>query len=174
MGYFVMVALAYGWVAAIFWVSLLLVARLVCAIFSSRSRRLLRQRWMFSFFLGAFCFLIFMSLVPVGAPPMRALKLARSINQMVQLQTAILAYETEYGSPPPTNKNAALIKILTGGKSTDNPRGIAFITIKPSDVNEKGEMVDSWQRPFSISMADPDLPIIFSSTPEVILEVPDR
>ena len=55
-----------------------------------------------------------------------------------------------------------LIKILMGG----NRRGIEFLTLKKSDINNEGEMLDAWGTPFRIDMADPQHPKIRSAGPD--------
>jgi len=65
---------------------------------------------------------------------------------VTNIQTAILAYQTEYGIPPEAASNFRLVKVLTG----DNPRKIEFLSLKPSQLNPDGEIIDPWGTPFQI------------------------
>jgi hypothetical protein len=94
---------------------------------------------------------------------------AKASNQIIQICTACQNYATEYGTLPPTSENYRLIKILSG----DNPRGIPFITLRPSDLSPNGEMIDPWKTPFRITF-DPDSKVhVVSAGPDKIFGTPD-
>jgi hypothetical protein len=152
---------------AFFGIPLLCFVEFGWALFSSRQRKVIFRRWiLYAMPVVAWLPLCVFCLY-AGSAAMRAAKTARTRNEMEQIRTAIFAYETEYDEPPPTDKNAALMKILTGKVSTGNPRGIAFLTVSPRDMNSAGEMVDAWQKPFLISLADPDHPTILTPSLEI-------
>jgi hypothetical protein len=65
--------------------------------------------------------------------------------ELNQIQTAVLAYYTEYAGMPVTSDTASLIKTLMG----DNLRGITFLALKASDLNSAGEILDPWERPIA-------------------------
>ena len=88
---------------------------------------------------------------------------------MGQVQTAISSYQTEYGVPPPGNDNASVVRALEG----DNPRKIEFLTVKESDKNSKGEILDAWSFPLQITMTDPSHPLIRSIAPDKFVNIPD-
>ena len=55
---------------------------------------------------------------------------ARAKNDVTQIATAVLAYETEYGRLPDhtgTNVDESLMDILTGADADKNPRKIVFL-----------------------------------------------
>ncbi|MFY8216133.1 MAG: prepilin-type N-terminal cleavage/methylation domain-containing protein [Chthoniobacterales bacterium] len=90
-------------------------------------------------------------------------------NDVVQIATAITAYETEYGKLPPVSGtvDASLINILmppTGGTApVDNPRRIIFLEVpstkakgnkdrgaKSGQLNGSGAFLDPWGVAYSI------------------------
>jgi hypothetical protein len=73
-------------------------------------------------------------------------------NELSQVQTAVLCYLTEYNVYPAATNNAAFVKILTGATKVQNSRGIEFLSIKPSDMNAKGELLDPWGTPLQLSL----------------------
>ncbi len=70
-------------------------------------------------------------LFPAGQSAINAAKKTTAKNQVVQIATAITAYETEYGRLPPgtfTTVNATLASILcTTTATSNNPRGLIFL-----------------------------------------------
>jgi hypothetical protein len=86
---------------------------------------------------------------------------------VVQIATAVTAYETEYGKlpgvtgaadPPPGNVTSQFIKILTGEDTNNNPRGIVFIEVqeakpaaKRSGTNGTG-FIDPWGNSYQIAI----------------------
>ncbi len=87
---------------------------------------------------------------------------AQAKNDVVQIATAITAYETEYGRLPGTGTtdttqdvNKALVETLSGITTNNNPRKIVFIEVqerKPdivgkggkSGTNSSGNFFDPW------------------------------
>jgi hypothetical protein len=144
------------------------VFRFAFAIFSPKLRITIRQERRSHLLLVITSVAILLAtVVPlrIGIQAIHAAKVARTKNEASQLQTAILGYYTEYAEMPHTTDNATLIKLLTGNNPRGNPRGIAFLSVSPRDMNGKGEMVDAWQRPFRVSFADPDNVAVTSDPP---------
>jgi len=95
---------------------------------------------------------------------------AQAKNDVVQIATAITAYETEYGRLPttgandsPQDVNLALVQTLTGITTNNNPRKIVFIEVqerKPnivgkggkSGTNSSGNFVDPWGGQYRVAM----------------------
>lgn len=76
------------------------------------------------------------------------------------LHTAMIVYATAYKKVPPFDGNV-LLKVLAGDDINGaNPRNLCFLTPKPTkkgilwgvssygDINDKGELIDGWGRPF--------------------------
>ena len=149
-------------------------ARFGYAIFSPKLRETIRKQWLSHTLLAAASLAIVLALfwevtVAVDAVDTH-IKLVKTRNEASYLTTAILSYETEYGEAPAKSENAALVKILTG----DNQRGIAFLMVSPSEMNAKGDMIDAWQKPFRISLADPDHPVIVSDMAQSVHDATTR
>ncbi len=102
----------------------------------------------------------------VGIKTSRA---ARTQNQMSQITTAFLNYETEYGVPPPALDPAGFIRALVDA----NPRRIAFLNVSPKDVDSQGHALDSWGTPFAITYPEPGQLSIRSAGPDRIWGTPD-
>ncbi|MCX6959159.1 MAG: type II secretion system protein [Verrucomicrobia bacterium] len=69
-------------------------------------------------------------LFPAGQSAINAAKKTTAKNQVVQIATAITAYETEYGRLPPgtfTTVNPTLVSILCTANDANNPRGLIFL-----------------------------------------------
>lgn len=78
------------------------------------------------------------------------------LRAVVQIERGVRFYEVEYGTLPPANDNAGLIKALTG----DNPRSIKFEVFDPTQLNAEGELLDPWGTPFQVSIdAEPRIHI---------------
>jgi prepilin-type N-terminal cleavage/methylation domain-containing protein len=92
---------------------------------------------------------------------------AQAKNDVVQIATAVTAYETEYGRLPTnvTTVNSTLVRILTGQDDTGNPRKIVFMEVaerKPSNApagkagksgtNSSGDFVDPWGFSYAIAL----------------------
>ncbi len=80
---------------------------------------------------------------------------AQAKNDVTQIATAIVAYETEYGRLPVATESASdvnsdLVNILTGATgNTNNPRKIAFLEVQAakkgkSGTNSSGDFLDPW------------------------------
>jgi prepilin-type N-terminal cleavage/methylation domain-containing protein len=86
---------------------------------------------------------------------------AQAKNDVVQIATAVTAYETEYGRLPPDPGDSvtrAFIQTLTGEATNDNPRTITFIEVgeakgKKSGTNSSG-YVDPWGNIYKIALDD--------------------
>jgi len=77
-------------------------------------------------------------------------------NQVVQIATAITAYETEYGRLPAFNgSNMAMnnIAMLTTNDLSNNPRGINFIELSPWKAGKGGTNGNGFCDPFSSNNA---------------------
>ena len=94
-------------------------------------------------------------LFPAVGSAIDAARKAQSKNDVTQIATAVIAYETEYGKLPITNSapvdvGPALMAILTGvSGNTDNPREIVFLEANQakrgkSGTNANGAFVDPW------------------------------
>jgi prepilin-type N-terminal cleavage/methylation domain-containing protein len=66
---------------------------------------------------------------------------ARAKNDDVQIATAVVAYETEYGRFPPNttgNVDSTFLSILTGVANTNNLRRIVFLEVSPWKKGQGG------------------------------------
>lgn len=90
---------------------------------------------------------------------------AQAKNDVVQIATAVTAYETEYGRLPMTNASAipvdgALIQALMGSNSTTvpNPRQIVFMEVQTAKKGKSGlsgsAFVDPWGSAYQIVFDD--------------------
>lgn len=92
---------------------------------------------------------------------------AAAKNDAVQIATAVIAYETEYGRlPNPSGSsgsdytgdvNSDLVEILTGERTDGNARQITFLEVggaanKRSGTNEDGDYVDPWDNTYRITI----------------------
>lgn len=90
-----------------------------------------------------------------------AARKAQAKNDVTQIATAVIAYETEYGKLPKNANgpvNTDLVKILMAQNDTENPRKISFIeagTAKrgKSGTNDTG-FVDPWGGVYQIKVDD--------------------
>ena len=81
-------------------------------------------------------------------------------NDVTQIATAVIAFETEYGRLPGTNHGAVGGKVLAalmGSNSTINPRGIVFIEVGAAKNGKSGlsngVFVDPWGGAYQIAYA---------------------
>lgn len=106
---------------------------------------------------------ILMSLLfPAVNSAIDAARKAQAKNDVVQIATAVTAYETEYGKLPATTEAAAnvdktLVETLTGTATNNNPRGIVFLEVQgqkkgKSGTNSSGSFVDPWGGNYKIIM----------------------
>jgi len=86
---------------------------------------------------------------------------AQAKNDVLQLATAIKAYEVEYGHLPGTNRGIVgkeLMDTLMGTTNALNPRAIVFIEVKQAKngkggVTPEGIFVDPWGGPYQVAFA---------------------
>ena len=92
-------------------------------------------------------------LLPAVSGARNAAQKAMAKNDVIQIATAITAYETEYGKFPngpeaPRRVDGDLLAALTGVKNNDNPRGIVFLEVQTAKEgrsgNKNGAFVDPW------------------------------
>ncbi|TSA36132.1 MAG: prepilin-type N-terminal cleavage/methylation domain-containing protein [Verrucomicrobiaceae bacterium] len=111
---------------------------------------------------------ILMSLLfPAVNSAIDAARKAQAKNDVTQIATAIVAYETEYGKlplPTKTTVDTALVNILAGidTSAANNPRGIVFLEVgaRKPDIPGKGGksgtnasgFVDPWGSVYQIVM----------------------
>lgn len=115
---------------------------------------------------------ILMSLLfPAVGSAIDAAKKAQAKNDAVQIATAVIAYETEYGKLPSAQATAptvdttvpaasnGIIGILMGTDTTYNPRGIVFLEVQDvskkkgkSGINKDGDFVDPWSNTYQIAL----------------------
>jgi hypothetical protein len=88
----------------------------------------------------------------ISSAVVAAAKKAKLTYEIIQIREATQSFDTEYGFYPIAPDNATVIKILTGATGEENRRRIAFINIKPSDLDAKGELLDPWGTPFDLSV----------------------
>lgn len=69
-------------------------------------------------------------------------------NEWRAVQAAVLSYDTEYSRFPAAADNLTLTKILTGTSDVENPRTIAFLSVRSSEIGAKGEIIDPWGTPY--------------------------
>jgi len=88
-------------------------------------------------------------LFPAVNGALDAARKAQAKNDVTQIATAVIAYETEYGKLPPATTGQAidgtLISALTGLTTNDNPRKIVFLEVNLSKKGKSG--VDSLTSP---------------------------
>lgn len=81
---------------------------------------------------------------------------ARAKNDVTQIATAVVAYETEYGKLP-TNSSGTIpvdnnfLKILTGADSNSNPRKIVFLEVSEWRKGQGGTNGSGFCDPWSSS-----------------------
>ncbi|MFZ4598404.1 MAG: type II secretion system protein, partial [Terrimicrobiaceae bacterium] len=108
---------------------------------------------------------ILMSLLfPAVNSAIDAARKAQAKNDVVQIATAVTAFETEYGRLPvaTTSVNVALVNTLAGITTNDNPRGIVFLEVQAAKKGKSGTnssgFVDPWTvgssktAPYAIAM----------------------
>jgi len=85
---------------------------------------------------------------------MNAAKKTSAKNQVIQIATAIAAYESEYGHLPPGDKsfNSSLVQVLCSTKdAVNNPRGIVFLEASAWKKGKGGTNDSGFCDPFSES-----------------------
>jgi len=139
------------------------------AIFSPELRKHMRKRWWLYIIWFVVSIMIIGVLFPVSPGGIQVAKEAKTRAGISQIQTALLAYQTEYDKFPPGKDNATIIRELM----SDSPRQIAFLNLKPADMNAKGEALDAWSTPLRISLTDAQAPVIQSAGPDKKWNTPD-
>jgi len=100
-------------------------------------------------------------LFPAAQSALNSAKKTTAKNQIVQIATAITAYETEYGclptnSPNPGTIGPALVSILTGSDTNNNPRAISFIDTAAWKLGKGGTnasgFLDPWSNVYSVNL----------------------
>ena len=118
---------------------------------------------------GGIGFLILGLLTPRNGGHTRAALTAGTENSMHQIETAFLNYQVEYETSPSARDQSGFIKNLLG----DNPRQIAFLSLKARDQDAEGHMLDRWGTPFCITILDSQDLQILSAGPDKIWQTSD-
>jgi len=105
--------------------------------------------------------------LPAISGAMDSARRTQAKNDVVQIATAVTAYETEYGKLPPVRSTVdqVLINILmppSGVANTNNPRGIVFLEVPQKKANSKksgqvdgsGDFEDPWGTAYKIAVDD--------------------
>lgn len=106
--------------------------------------------------------------IPAVGGALDSARRTQAKNDVVQIATAVAAYETEYGKLPPVSGtvDAALIRILMppGGSTAppENPRRIVFLEVpnvkagakRSGQVGGSGPFVDPWGAAYQIAVDD--------------------
>jgi len=105
--------------------------------------------------------------LPAISGAMDSARRTQAKNDVVQIATAVTAYETEYGKlpgvtgasdPGPVNVNRLLVRTLTGEDTNNNPRAIVFIEVQEAKPAAKrsgtngSEFIDPWGNPYLIAI----------------------
>jgi prepilin-type N-terminal cleavage/methylation domain-containing protein len=86
---------------------------------------------------------------------------AHAKNDVTQIATAIVAFDTEYGKLPSTNSapeelSGSLLNALVASNDTLNPRKIIFIEVLDYRRGKGGilggKYVDPWEKPYYVSV----------------------
>ena len=106
---------------------------------------------------------------PAIGGAMDSAKKAQAKNNAVQIASAVVAYETEYGKLPPISSSSSSSDVtgdvgsfftaILGGSAnnTNNPRSIVFIELPTykkgkGGTNTSGEYLDPWGGTYRISL----------------------
>jgi hypothetical protein len=92
--------------------------------------------------------MLILACLSTSGPSVTAAWRAKAANTVTQIETAYLAYYTEYGEWPQATENAQLIRILEG----ENERKIAFLSLRSSGTGAQGRVIDPWGTPFQIKV----------------------
>lgn len=100
-------------------------------------------------------------LFPAMKGALDAAKKVQAKNDVTQIATAVIAYETEYGKlplPNNTSVDSALINVLAGidTNASNNPRAIVFLEVQAARKGKSGTngsgFVDPWSNTYNIAM----------------------
>jgi hypothetical protein len=92
-----------------------------------------------------------------------------NIAVAAMLQTACLAYLTEYNRLPPSYDNKELTAALLG----DNSRHLVFISLAPNQVNSDKEIIDRWGTALRINFLGNNGVQVISAGPDRLFNTPD-
>ena len=105
---------------------------------------------------------VLMSLLfPAVQGALDAAKKAQAKNDVMQIATAIIAFDTEYGRLPgtvstPQTVSSNLLGALTGSDTNLNPRKIIFLEVLNFKRGKGGILnsifVDPWAKPFYVAL----------------------
>ena len=106
---------------------------------------------------------VLMSLLfPAVQGALDAAKKAQAKNDVVQIATAIVAFDTEYGRLPNSNSTPQLVGTnilgaLTGSDTNLNPRKIIFLEVLnyrkgKGGIAPNGNFVDPWAQPYYVAL----------------------
>jgi prepilin-type N-terminal cleavage/methylation domain-containing protein len=105
---------------------------------------------------------VLMSLLfPAVQGALDSAKKAQAKNDAMQIATAIVAYDTEYGRLPDTNSpqtvSGNVLGALTGSNTTLNPRKIIFLEVLnykkgKGGIDSGGKFVDPWAKPYYVAL----------------------
>lgn len=90
--------------------------------------------------------------MPAMSNALNSAKKTTAKNQVVQIVTAITAYETEYGRLPnftDTNLTAANISMLLSSDTSNNPRAIPFLEVSAWKPGKGGTNANGFCDPFA-------------------------
>ncbi len=97
----------------------------------------------------------------VSGPPPDSSRKAQAKNDVVQIATAVNAFETEYGRLPGTNSGGVggeVLATLLGSNTTLNPRKIVFLEVNTAKKGKSGlsngNFVDPWGGIYQIAYAN--------------------
>jgi prepilin-type N-terminal cleavage/methylation domain-containing protein len=105
---------------------------------------------------------VLMSLLfPAVQGALDSAKKAQAKNDVMQIATAIVAFDTEYGRLPDTSSapqtvSSNILGALTGSDTTLNPRKIIFLEVlnykKGKGGVSNGIFVDPWAKPYYVAL----------------------
>ncbi len=76
----------------------------------------------------------------------RAVKTQHDVALASAIRDACVSYATVFGRLPPDADNQKLTAALLG----DNSQHLAFLSLKKSEMNDDGEVIDRWGTPLKI------------------------
>jgi len=87
-------------------------------------------------------------LFPAAQSALNSAKKTTAKNQVVQIATAITAYETEYGCLP-TNSSGQIDNTMVSQLTTNNPRAISFLDVSSWKLGKGGTNANGFCDPFN-------------------------
>jgi len=121
-------------------------------------------------YAGALLLLLFLGLLlPCSNCPKTAARRAVTWTFIQNFDAASRAYKAEYGIYP-LGSLREVVFALTG----KNPRNIIFLAFPKSDLNQAGELIDSWKTPFRLArVSDAKRPQLISAGQDKAFGTPD-